>query len=113
MKKLSARLSFGLLTLLATGFALFYGLKVRQLEAVIEKGETLKRQSEAQRAAQKELRGIDSVLLKGAYEDALRAYEAKSQQMAITDGASIEMRVALVKELLRLYVKFCNEEKTN
>lgn len=59
-------------------------------------------QAEEKMAMQEQLKDIDAVLLKGEYQQALSAYEAKSTEVEIAEDAGIEMRVALVKELLRL-----------
>ena len=57
---------------------------------------------DGQITAQRELREIDAMLIEGDYKEALQAYQEQYEQDEIRDGQSIEMRVALVKELLKL-----------
>ena len=45
-------------------------------------------------------------MVDGNYSQALKAYEAQQDQVEISEGPGIEMRVALVKELLRLRYEY-------
>lgn len=102
MRKISTRSLLVLLVLVSTATTLFFGFRAHQLQTKLKSTEAAKLQVEEKIAMQEQLRDIDSVLICGGYQEALSAYEAKSTEVGITEDASIEMRVALVKELLRL-----------
>ena len=92
----------GLLLLLSTGFAAYFGIKSNQLENQIEANKEFINQLDQQRANQEELAEIDALLIDGDYKEALNAYEQQSEQGDVHDGPSVEMRIQLIKELLRL-----------
>lgn len=88
--------------LFAVGLALFFGIKTNQLQEQLESSKDYLSELDNRMSAQRELWEIDSLLMDGEYRQALNAYEDQYKQKEIHDGQSIEMRVALVKELLRL-----------
>ena len=92
----------GFLLLIAVGFAAYFGVKSNHLENQIEANKEFINQLDEQMANQEELAEIDALLMDGDYKEALNAYEEQSEQGDIHDGPSVEMRVQLIKELLRL-----------
>ena len=92
----------GLFLLIAVGFAAYFGSKSVQLENQLEANKEFINQLDEQMASQKELQEIDAMLMHGEYKEALTEYEKQSEQGEIKDGPSVEMRVSLIKELLRL-----------
>ncbi len=102
MKQQRLTLILGIFLLLAIGCAVFYGIKSTQLQNELQASREFQTQLDSRIAVEQELMGIDSMLIDGDYRKALNAYEAQYDQVDIDEGPSIEMRVALVKELLRL-----------
>ena len=102
MRKVSSKSILVLSVLVSTTAALFFGLRSTKLQSELKTTEAARIQIEKRMEIQEQLRDIDSVLLTGGYQEALNAYEAKSTEAEISEDASIEMRVALAKELLRL-----------
>ena len=92
----------GLLLLIATGTAAYFGSKSNQLEKQIQANKEFINQLDEQMTAQQELEEIDALLMDGDYRRALNTYEEQYEQGEINDGPSVEMRVSLIKELLRL-----------
>lgn len=92
----------GILLIIALSLSAYFGFKTYQLSAQLEANRSFINDLDEQMAEQKELKEIDAMLVDGNYTEALNAYEAQYQKEAIKDGPSIEMRVALIKELLRL-----------
>ena len=88
--------------LLAVGSAIYFGVKSSQLQEQLHANKEFLAEMDDKMSAQRELWEIDSLLMDGEYREALKAYEDQYDKQEIRDGQSIEMRVALVKELLRL-----------
>ena len=88
--------------LVAAGFAVYFGIKTYSLENQIQANKDFLDQLDEQMAAQQELEVIDAMLIEGDYKEALNAYEEQYEEGELNDAPSIEMRVALIKELLRL-----------
>ena len=88
--------------IIATGTSIFFGIRSNNLQR--ELADSTKNQQELSDkiSAEKKLFGIDSLLVDGEYQQALNAYEEQIEKQEIADGPAIEMRVALIKELLRL-----------
>ena len=80
MRKAAKKSILTLLVLASTTTALFFGVKTNQLQSQLETTEAERIRIERKIAIQEELRDIDSVLLQGGYQEALRAYEAKSTE---------------------------------
>ena len=99
MRKQLLTPTLGLFLLVAVGFATYYGIKSNQLENQLEANKEFINKLDEQVAEQEELAEIDAMLMDGDYKNALNAYE---QQGQINDGPSVEMRIQLIRELLRL-----------
>ena len=92
----------GFFLLLAIGVAAYFGIKSNKLENEIQANKTFINQLDEQMAAQQQIEEIDAILMEGNYKKALDAYEEQIDEGEVADGFSVEMRVALIKELLRL-----------
>lgn len=92
----------GFFLLLAAGFATYFGIKSNLLENQIKANKEFISRLDEQTIAQQELEEIDAMLIEGDYKEALNAYEKQYEQREINEDQSIEMRIALIKELLRL-----------
>ncbi len=88
--------------ILAIGSAIYFGIKSKDLQNQLEANKEFLLEMDGQMTAQRELSRIDAMLIDGDYKEALQAYEEHYEEDEIQDGQSIEMRVALIKELLRL-----------
>ena len=88
--------------ILAVGSAIYFGIKSNDLESQLQANKEFLSEMDGRMTAQRELSRIDAMLIEGDYKEALQAYEERFEEEEIQDGQSIEMRVALIKELLRL-----------
>lgn len=87
---------------LISGLAIFYGLESSALQQELQARGEAQAQLEESLALQQELRVADDLLIKGSYSKALEAYKAQEKRSELEDNSSIAMRVAVVRELMRL-----------
>ena len=102
MKKQPLVTILSIITVLIAGLAIYFGLESSALRQELKAKGEAQAQLEESRALQHELRVADDLLMQGSYRKALEAYEAQEKQSELEDNSSIAMRVAVVRELMRL-----------
>ena len=90
------------IVVLVSGLSIYYGLKSHALQHELQARGEAQAELEGNLALQQRLQGADDLLMQGDYREALEAYEAQKVQPDLKDNASIAMRVAVVRELMRL-----------
>ena len=102
MKHPKLNILLALLLIISTSGAVYFGIKSNLLHKQLFAKAAQQSQLENRIALEEELMGIDSLLIDGKYKKALTAYKDQYDNAIISDDPGIEMRLALVKEFLRL-----------
>ena len=82
--------------------AVIFGIRTFQLQKNLDIAMNTQIRAVEERAIQKDLIRIDSILLQGKYEDAFKAYKAKSGEVESPGFSGIDVRMTLLEEVMRL-----------
>ena len=99
MKKQPLITLLTVLVVLISGLTIYFGLHSSSLEQELMARLEAQAQLEESMALQEKLKSADDLLIKGSYSEALAAYEKQSE---LEDNTGVAMRMAVVRELMRL-----------
>ncbi len=99
-KKTTILLSVSLVITLV--IAIFYVLKTKNIEQKLSDSENINTELNENMMAYRSLENIDSILVRGEYRGALRAYRKKMENKDLLDVAGVRMRIEIAQQLLQL-----------
>ncbi len=108
-KKTTILLSVSLLITLV--IAIFYALKTNTIERKLADIENTNTELNKKMSAYRNLENIDSILVRGEYGGALRAYREKMENKDLSDVAGVRMRIEIAQQLLQFREGTLSEEE--
>ncbi len=102
MKKQNRTIISYLLLVIAAGIIVFYQLKTSNLQNELQANRALNEQFDTRMTVYNSLLQIDSALVKGNYQAALRAYQERLSATGKNDSTGIQLRISLAERLMKM-----------
>jgi hypothetical protein len=102
MKKQNRTIISYLLLVFAVGIIVFYQLKTSNLKNELQANRAFQEQVDERMTVYQSLLQIDSALVKGNYQAALRAYQERLNTTGENDSTGIQLRISLAERLMKM-----------